>query len=136
MGGMDDMNAPTPPMDAAPPLDAMGGEEPIGGDQEQTAPPPEGQNSEVEQFKQNFDNADPKTQAGTIDYFNSQNKNGNEEQPPMDDQMPPAPGMPTESKFNFKNIIDETFSMMSQRPGIYIATWTAGSQKRSVKFSR
>lgn len=31
---------------------------------------------------------------------------------------------------------DETFSMMSQRPGIYIATWTAGGQKRSVKFSR
>ena len=124
IGGMDDMNAPMPPMDAGqgmspegedpgmPPPDDMGGEDPnaMGGEE----PMPEGPNAaggspEVQQFIQDFQNSDPETQDGTMKYFNSQKKDGGDEQQ-GDEGMPPAPGAMPESRFNFKRIIDETFS--------------------------
>jgi hypothetical protein len=123
MGGMDDMNAPMPPMDAEqgmppegedpgmppPPEDDMGGdmggEDPMPGDPNALS----AGSPEVQQFMQDFQNSDPETQDGTMKYFNSQKKDNGGEQP-ADAGMPPAPGAMPESKFNFKRIIDETFS--------------------------
>lgn len=125
MDGMDDMNAPMPPMDAEqgmPPApedpNAMGGEEPVdpvagGSNDDPLAGDPNalsaGGNPEVQQFVQDFQNSDPETQDSTMKYFDSQKKDGGTDQP-ADAAMPPAPGAMPESRFNFKRIIDETFS--------------------------
>jgi hypothetical protein len=68
-----------------------------------------GGNPEVQQFVQDFQNSDPETQNSTMKYFDSQKKDGGTDQP-ADAAMPPSPGAMPESKFNFKRIIDETFS--------------------------
>ena len=125
MGGMDDMNAPTPPMDAAPdmppedpmggvPDDMGGGEPPMGGD-ELMGKEPDAMGGEAPEGYSELSN---KGKAAVDAYTKSiaDEENGGQQddemQPPMDDQMPQDGGMPAESKFNFKNIIDETFSMI------------------------
>jgi len=113
MDGMDDMNAPIPPMDAEqPPMDdamaggdpnAMGdpgmGEDPMPGDPNALSA---GQSDDI---SAKYQQLSPDQQKAADKYIDSMiNDQGGD-----DAQMPPAPGAMPESKFNFKHIIDEIF---------------------------
>ena len=128
MDGMDDMNAPMPPMDAEqgmPPApeypNAMGGEEPVdpvagGSNDDPLAGDPNSLNTGEGNAPEGYDQLTNKGKAAVDAYTKSiaDEENGgqdsNEMQPDMGGQMPPAPGAMPESKINFKRIIDETFS--------------------------
>lgn len=128
MGGMDDMNAPMPPMDAEqgmppeddqmPPEGDMGGEEPPvdpvagGTDDDPLAGDPNALSA-----GEGGDNPNTGNQhldsviAGKDDKFKEDLANFGEKGLASDtnqssNQQPP---MPTESRFNFKHIIDEVF---------------------------
>ena len=124
MGGMEDMNAPMPPMDAEqPPMDdamaggdpnAMGdpgmGEDPMPGDPNalsagQGDEPNTGNqklDSVISQVKQESDNPDKKL--GQLADYGEKGLGLNTTPMQSSDAQ-----MPMESKFNFKHIIDEIF---------------------------
>lgn len=119
-GDMGDFNAPMPPMDTDPNMmpgpdeedpNAMG-EEPgmddMGGAEDPNAMgEDENVSPEVQDFIDDFKSADPETQDGTIKYFDSQKKDAGDEQLEQPEQ--PDMGMPTESRFSFRSIINEIF---------------------------
>ena len=115
MDGMGDLNAPVSPMgalSATDGLDDMGGDQDLanmdmGADQDMGMDngAQEGGSPKIEDFKNNFDNADPGVQDATINFFDSQNKNDEDEQADMTQQEPAAG--PNESRFSYKRIIDD-----------------------------
>lgn len=103
MDGMDDMNAPMPPMDAnMPPMDdpaaQQPGEDPMGGEEPD---PLAGDPNAL-----NAGNADPNPGAGG-DIQSKYNQLSPDQQKAADKYIDSM--MNNESRFNFKHIIDEVF---------------------------
>ena len=119
MGGMDDMNAPMPPMDAEqgmppeddqmPPEGDMGGEEPPtdpiagGPEDDPLAGDPNALSAGEggDDIMQKYQQLSPDQQDAADKYIDSMLND--------DAEVPAAEQQPMESRFNFKNIIDEVF---------------------------